>query len=127
MQLSLIEKETMQASIILQIRHGGEGDWVPMGTRNGRQYRGYINSWHDRQYQDGSWREVRNPTDAEIDVIDGSKQTVDFGEHANKTYEAVLTNKPQYVVYLTTEEDQGDQLESKKFTKWITRHQRAKS
>ena len=50
---------------------------------------------------------MRNPTWAEIDVSDGSAQTVDFGKHANQTYGDVLTSKPQYAVYLMTEDDQG--------------------
>ena len=73
-----------------------------MGAGKGRHYRDYRNSRVDWKYRDGAWRETRNPTDAEIGVIDGGAQTVDFGEHSDKTYEAVLTNKPQYVVDLTT-------------------------
>ena len=59
--------------------------------------------------------------DEEIDLIEGSAQIVDFVEHAGKTYEEVLTNMPQYVEYLATEEDQWDHLGAKKFTKWIKR------
>ena len=59
-------------------------NWVPLGTRNGRQYRDYINSRGDWKYPDGAWRETRNLTDAEIDVIDGCAQTVDIGAHAKK-------------------------------------------
>ena len=78
---------------------------MELGTdeQRGRQYRDYRNSRGGWQYQDGEWRETRNPTDAEIDVIVGSTQTVYFGGHANKTYEALLRGKPQYSAYLMTE------------------------
>ena len=103
-----------------QIRQGG--NWAPMGTRNERQYRDYNNPWGAWQYRYGAWRETRNPTDAEIDVIAGSSQTVDFGERADKTYEAVRAKKPQYAVY-PINEDQRNHLGPKKF---ITRTKRQK-
>ena len=55
-----------------------------MSSGKGLQYREYIHSWDDWLYQDGTWRETRNPADAEIDVIGGIAKTVDFGEHAEK-------------------------------------------
>ena len=67
------------------------------------------------QYRDGAWRDARDPTDAEIVVIDGSAKTVDFGEHANKAHEEVQTKEPQYVAYLVTEDQRG-RYEAKKFT-----------
>ena len=72
-----------------------------------RQYREYIRSRGDRGYKDGAWREIRDPADAEIDVADGCTQTVAIGEHAKKTYEEVLTKKPQYSVYLMTEDQRN--------------------
>ena len=56
---------------------------------------------------------MRAPTDAEIDVIDGGSQTVDYGEHPNKTYEEVLAKKPQYEAYLMTEDQRGRYEEKK--------------
>ena len=64
-----------------------------------------------------------NPTDAELDVIVGSTQTVDSGEHSDKTYESILTNKPNYAAYPMTEEDQGGHLEAKKPAKRTKRQQ----
>ena len=58
---------------------------------------------------------MSGPAEAEIEVIDGAKQTVDCGEHANKTYEAVPTKKPHYAVYLM-KEDRANRYESKKLT-----------
>ena len=95
-----------------------------MGTGGGRQYREYSISWGDWQYQAGSRREIRGPTDAAIEVIDGAAKTVDIGSHPNKTYEEVPKNKPKYVVYLATE-DQRNRYGEKKFTKRINRHQGA--
>ena len=69
---------------------------------------------------------MRDPTDGEIEVTDGAAQTVDFGEHANKTYEEVLTKNPQYAAYLMA----GDQLNHygpKKFAKRINRQKRGNS
>ena len=91
-------------------------------NRGERQYRDYNNPWGAWQYRYGAWRETRNPTDAEIDVIAGSSQTVDFGERADKTYEAVRAKKPQYAVY-PINEDQRNHLGPKKF---ITRTKRQK-
>ena len=95
-------------------------NWAHTSTRNERQYREYISSWVDWEYQDGAWREIREPTEAEIDVIDGSAKTVEFGEHANKTYGEVLTNKPHYLLY-QMKEDQRNHYEAKKPTKRIAR------
>ena len=61
---------------------------------------------------------MRDPTGAEIVVTDGAAQTVDFVEHANKTYEEVLTKNPHYLAYLMTE-DQRSRYESKKRTKRV--------
>ena len=66
---------------------------------------------------------MRDPTDAEIDVADGATKTVHFGEHANKTYVEVLREKPQYVVYLMTEDQRG-RYEAKKFSNRTKRQQR---
>ena len=66
---------------------------------------------------------ARNHTGAEIDVIDGSAKTVDCGEHARKTYEEVLTNKPQYSAHLMTAEEQCDRSGSKKCIERLKRHQ----
>ena len=63
---------------------------------------------------------MRDPTDVEIDVVDGGAKTVGCVEHANETYGEVLTKKPQYVAYLTTE-DQRRRYESKKFINWARR------
>ena len=76
-KLSLTKKEMTHAPIIPRRRHGSE-----LGTEEhmwARQYRDYSNSRDGWQHQDAAWRETRNPTDAEIDFIDGSTTTVDFG------------------------------------------------
>ena len=117
--MSLVKGGRKPAAIIPRIRHGG---WEPTGARDGRQYRKYSSSRGDWQYRDGAWREMRDPTDAEIEVTDGSTQTVGFGEHADKTYGEVQTKKPQYAVYPMTE-DHRNQYEAKKFIKRIERHQ----
>ena len=104
------------AFIILRRRRGGR-NWVPMSTWEERQYRDYINTLGDWRHQDGAWRETRNPTDAEIDVIDGGAQTVDFGEHTVETYEEIPTRKPRYVAYLMTDEDSRHRLGAKKCAK----------
>ena len=85
-----------------------------MSAMGERQYREYGSSRDDWQYQDGAWREMRDPTVGGIDVVDGGARKVGFGEHANKTYEEVLTKKTQCAVYLTTA-DQRNRYEAKKF------------
>ena len=101
--------------------------WVPMSKWEERQYRDYFNSRGDWQYQDGAWRETRNPTDAAIDVVDGSEKAVGFGEHAGDAYGEVLTNKPQYSGYPMTEEDRRNRSGAKKSTKRAKRHQSDKA
>ena len=67
------------------------------GREGARQYRAYISSKGDWQYRDGAWREMRDQADSEIDVADGRRATVDFGEHSDKTYGELLTKNPKYV------------------------------
>ena len=69
---------------------------------------------------DGPWRETRGPTEDEVGEIDGATQTLGFGEHSCKTYEAVLTKNPKYAQYLMGE-GWPDRLDVKKFAEWIKR------
>ena len=65
---------------------------------------------------------MRHPTGAEIAVTDGAAQTVDFGEHAKKTYGDVLPKKPRYALYFMTD-DQRSRYEEKKFAYRTMRQQ----
>ena len=89
------------------VRYSSFSEWwqrrAPIIRINGRQYREYRNSRYYWMRGDGSWREARDPTDAEIDDVDGETQKAGFEDHKRKSYAELLTMSPKCADYLTIE------------------------
>ena len=103
-----------EADIIYSTQTEG-GGWAPVSKKKERGYDGYRNSWGKNwQWAVGTWIEMRDPTDSDIDEIDPSPKKMSPGEYANMTYAAVLGDHPVYVSYLK-QETKPRHLAGKKF------------
>ena len=71
---------------------------------------------------DVEWRKKRGPTEEEAKKIDGSKQTMGFGEFSESSYMEAWANNPKYAGYLANE-GKKDHLDLKEFAECVTRRE----